>query len=185
MTTCAGCGFVYDTTDVALARLPARLEASAGAVAEVLRCGGARSRVRSEPEVWSVLEYGCHLRDVLLVQRERLLLALRTDTPTVMPMGREERGEADGYAEQALDDVARQLQDAAALLARCVSRLDAARLDRMLVYNYPESAERPLRWLAVHALHEVDHHGDDIRRQVEHFAGTTPPPPSPITDPVR
>ena len=36
----------------------------------------------------------------MLVQRERVLLALRVDEPTVVAMGRDERVEADGYSDQ-------------------------------------------------------------------------------------
>ena len=37
---------------------------------------------------------------------------------------------------------------------------------RVLVYNYPERMERDLRWVAVHTLHEVVHHGADIDAQL-------------------
>jgi hypothetical protein len=37
---------------------------------------------------------------------------------------------------------------------------------RSLVYNYPEPTERSLEWLAVHTLHEVQHHLRDIRGQL-------------------
>jgi hypothetical protein len=72
-------------------------------------------RTRSRPGVWSPLEYACHLRDVLLVQRERVLAARSTNRPDCYPMGRDERVEHDGYAEQEPEDVARQLAAAAQL----------------------------------------------------------------------
>ncbi|MCA2245114.1 DinB family protein, partial [Mycobacterium sp. WUMAC-067] len=31
---------------------------------------------------------------------------------------------------------------------------------------YPETRERSLRWVAVHTVHELQHHLLDIRRQV-------------------
>lgn len=74
--------------------------------------------------MWSPLEYGCHLRDVLLVQRERVLAA-RTDRPDCSPMGRDERVLHDGYAEQEPGDVARQLTDAAQMYGNVLSRLAA------------------------------------------------------------
>jgi hypothetical protein len=116
-------------------------------------------RARPAPATWSTLEYGCHVRDVLLVQRERVLEARRTDTPAPTPMGRDERVAHDGYAEQAPGDVARQLRDAAALFANVLRRVDAAGdWDRTIVYNYPTRVERSLRWVAVHTVHEVTHH---------------------------
>src|SRR4029079_17871291 len=79
---------------------------------------------RPQADTWSVLEYCCHVRDVLLVQRERVLLALREDRPDVATMGRDERVEADGYNEQRPVDVARQLEDAALMFTVVLRRLD-------------------------------------------------------------
>ena len=81
MTACDQCGFVYD-----LSRAPdaARdISAAAAELADILRDGRTDPRTRREPEVWSPLEYGCHLRDVLLVQRERVLDARRNDASVV------------------------------------------------------------------------------------------------------
>lgn len=105
----------------------------------------------------------CHIRDVLIAQRERTLLARRVDLPLAEPMGRDERVEHDGYAEQDPADVARQLTDAALLF---VARLGPADWDRALVYTDPEHRERTLRWLAAHTSHEVRHHLMDVRRQL-------------------
>jgi hypothetical protein len=44
--------------------------------------------------------------------------------------------------------------------------LSADDWDRTTVYNYPEAHERSLRWVAVHTVHDVQHHLLDIRRQV-------------------
>ncbi|NUS16032.1 MAG: DinB family protein [Streptomyces sp.] len=172
MTTCQECGFGYDLGDPgAFAGL---VRAAAQAYAEPLRGAPEALRARTAPEVWSPLEYACHVRDVLLVQRERVLAARRTDTPVAEPMGRDERVEHDGYAGQRPADVARQLQDAALMLAHTLDRLAPADWDRTLVYTYPERAERPLRWLAAHTLHELRHHLLDIRRQLP-----TPEPAAP------
>ncbi|MDM3975439.1 DinB family protein [Mycobacterium marseillense] len=123
-------------------------------------------RSRSHPDVWSPLEYACHLRDVLLVQRERVLAARRTSGSDCAPMGREERAEHDGYNEQDPADVARQLADAAALFSNVLARLSGDDWDRTVIYHYPETHERSLRWVAVHTVHELQHHLLDIRRQL-------------------
>ncbi len=102
----------------------------------------------------------------MLVQRERVLQTRREHTPTFTPMGRDERVEHDGYDEQAPADVARQLTDAAVLLAHVLSRLAPADWARTVVYNYPAPTERSLRWVAVHTVHEVQHHLLDARRQL-------------------
>lgn len=123
-------------------------------------------RSRARPDVWSPLEYACHLRDVLLVQRERVLAARRTSGHDCASMGREERAEHDGYSEQDPAEVARQLADAAALFSNVLARLSADDWDRTVLYHYPETRERSLRWVAVHTVHELQHHLLDIRRQL-------------------
>jgi hypothetical protein len=134
-------------------------------IAAILRDGGADVRTRRDPATWSALEYGCHVRDVLMVQRERILAARRMDRPSFDPMGRDERVEHDGYAEQDPFDVARQLGDAARLFANDLARLGPTAWDRTLMYNYPTTSERSLRWVAVHTVHELRHHLLDVRRQ--------------------
>jgi hypothetical protein len=161
---CAGCGFEYRVGD-ALGAGPAIVEEVAG-LAALMAGGAARLRTRRAPDRWSPLEYACHVRDVLIVQRERVLLARRESLPPLTPMGRDERVEHDGYAEQDPAAVARQLGDAAHLFANVLARLAAADWDRTVVYNYPEPAERSLRWVAVHTLHEVRHHLGDVRGQL-------------------
>jgi hypothetical protein len=158
------CGFVYDLGNSAavVQELPARI----AEVAEILRRRDIDLRSRRRPDVWSPLEYGCHLRDMLLVQRERVLAARWMDRPDCTPLGRDERVLHDGYADQEPDEVARQLADAAQLFANVLARLSPDDWDRVVVYHYPETSERSLHWVAVHTMHEAQHHLLDIRRQV-------------------
>ncbi|ORV43985.1 hypothetical protein AWC00_08350 [Mycobacterium conspicuum] len=135
-------------------------------VVAILRAGDVDLRSRRRPDAWSPLEYGCHLRDMLLVQRERVLAARRVDRPDCPPSGRDERVIHDGYAEQEPADVARQLGDAARLFSNVLTRLGPDDLDRTLIYHYPQTCERSLRWVALHTLHEAQHHLLDIRRQI-------------------
>jgi hypothetical protein len=161
---CEECGFEYD-----LAKAPDAASSIVTGVAEfaaLLAGSRADVRTRREPTQWSPLEYGCHLRDVLLVQRERVFTARRVERPSLEPMGRDERVDHDGYAEQEPDDVARQLTVAAQLFANVLGRLAPDDWERRVLYSYPERAERSLRWVAVHTLHEVTHHLLDARRQL-------------------
>ncbi|MGH3780766.1 MAG: DinB family protein [Pseudonocardiaceae bacterium] len=135
-------------------------------VRDLLSDRDADLRSRRESATWSPLEYGCHVRDVLLVQRERVLAARRTDRPSFNPMGRDERADHDGYSDQQPAEVARQLKDAAQLFTNILNRLSSEDWDRDLMYNYPKQAVRSLRWVAVHTLHEVSHHLLDVRRQL-------------------
>ena len=163
MDRCPECGFAYEL-DAASGSAKV-IVVGAGEIAAILTNGNDIAR-RRQREVWSPLEYGCHVRDVLLVQRERVLAALRTDCPAPEPMGRDERALHDGYAEQQPVDVARQLNDAALMFANVLARLDDAGWERTLIYNYPTPSERSLRWVAVHTEHEVRHHLGDVRAQL-------------------
>ena len=161
---CGECGFRYDLSAA---------EGAGGAISEgvetLARILGSPSRSlarRTRPETWSPLEYGCHVRDVLLVQRERLLLARREERPPLVPMGRDERVEHDGYSLQDPQSVANQLTEAARMFAHTLERLGPDDWDRTVIYNYPEARERSLRWLAVHTVHEVRHHLQDVQRQL-------------------
>lgn len=161
MAACMGCGFEYEA--VTVEEVGPAIVAGAAALGAAVAGGGSAARARPSPLVWSALEYACHVRDVLLVQRERVLLGLRAESPTLVPMGRDERVEHDGYGEQDPRDVARQLDDAALLFTRLFGRLSASERARTVTYNHPAPAERTLAWLGVHTTHEVVHHLADAR----------------------
>jgi len=164
MDRCAECGFEYDETQSSAAA--STIIEGVGGIASTLTDGARDLRARKQPHTWSPLEYGCHVRDVLLVQRERVLAARRTNRPSFEPMGRDERVEHDGYKDQDPTDVARELRDAARLFANVLQRLAPEDWSRTVVYSYPKPWERSLRWVAVHTVHEVRHHTLDVNRQL-------------------
>lgn len=161
---CGECGFAYDEAQVPKAA--GVIREGTAELAAILALGDADLRTRREAGRWSPLEYACHVRDMLYVQRERLLAARRLERPLAEPMGRDERVELDGYAGQDPADVARQLGDAALLFANDLERVSGTHWDRSLIYPYPHPAERSLRWLALHTVHEVRHHLWDVRQQL-------------------
>ena len=65
-----------------------------------LLVGGAEVRRRPEPEVWSALEYGAHVRDVFSVMLGRLELMLDEDDPTFANWDQDATAEAEHYADQ-------------------------------------------------------------------------------------
>src|SRR4051812_17789139 len=134
---CDECGFVY--ADLAPSDVPkVLLEGTAKHRNRLTTADRERVRRRSHPGTWSALEYGAHLRDVLLVQRDRLVRALVEDVPSVPTMHRDDRPELVGYADEDPAATAAELGMAADLLVRVWRRLDAGQLDRPLAYNYPE-----------------------------------------------
>jgi hypothetical protein len=120
-------------------------------------------KVRPAADVWSVLEYACHFRDVLLSQRDRVILALVEEMPSYAPMYRDERVFLAGYRREALAEVAAELPMAANLMAKVFEGLSTDQLERPCIYNYPEPSERNVAWLGHHTLHEGIHHLDDVR----------------------
>jgi DinB superfamily len=160
---CDECGFDYDAVsaeDVA-GRLRGLGPAYAEAVAAVPDV-----RRRPAPQVWSALEYACHVRDVLRLQAERLDLALRLDRPTFASMGRDQLPVTRRYNEQDPAVVLDELTAAAGALAATFESLDAAQLDRTGAYPWGDTTViRSMRWLGRHTVHEGVHHLMDIRRQ--------------------
>lgn len=165
---CAECGFSYDALSVSDA-------------AEALRGFGRRYRIpltrglkgedldallRAHPieGTWSALEYACHARDVFEIQRERLAHALVEDDYTPPPMRRDERVLEMRYNEQDAATVADDLAAHATTLATYVENLSDTELTREMHYGYPELALRSLAWVAVHTVHEGEHHLLDIGR---------------------
>ena len=138
------------------------ISAGCGQIAEILRSSPERLRIRLDPERWSPLEYACHVRDALLIQRERVLKALRGHGDEVLPMGRDERVMHDGYNEQQPRNVALQVEQAALLFTDLLQRLRPSEWELEVTYLFPAPSPRTLRWVAVHTAHEVLHHLYDI-----------------------
>jgi hypothetical protein len=170
--TCPECGFSYEL--LAPDAVPGRLRAFRSQFSEEL--AGADAAVasrRPEPAVWSALEYACHLRDVLLVQRERAVAAQVEDTPGVPRMHRDERVALCRYGAHSVADVLSQLAMAAEMCAVVFEGLDEAGWARRLVYNWPEPTERDLAWVGRHTVHEGEHHLMDVRRVLAAVRGVS------------
>jgi hypothetical protein len=159
---CEGCGFEYGSVRRELV-VPTLVDLTSRYTAALAERDVDDLRRRPSPEVWSALEYACHVRDVMLVMRERVLQMLREpEPPTFVPMGRDERVVHDRYAEQSPDDVARQLADAVSMLTFVFEGLDDDQWERRCIYNFPAPAERTLAWVAQQTVHEAEHHLLDL-----------------------
>ena len=176
MERCDSCQFLY--AEVEAQTLPARFAAFGPRyLARLLpperpAAWSALLRTRPAVDVWSALEYACHVRDVFLVQRDRLYTALVEDTPVFAPMYREQRVTLARYNAQDPEEVAAQLATAARLIAQAFEGLDAGQLQRRCLYNFPAPAERPLLWVGQHAVHEGEHHLRDVERVLAHVRAT-------------
>jgi DNA segregation ATPase FtsK/SpoIIIE, S-DNA-T family len=113
---CAECGYVYE--ELPVPEITGTLRSFGYRYREVLDGvdAGAVSK-RPQPAVWSALEYTCHVRDVLLVQRERVVLAQIEERPSFVRMYRDERVPLCGYSTSSMEPVLDQLRMAAELCA--------------------------------------------------------------------
>ncbi|MBA3286526.1 MAG: DNA polymerase IV [Acidimicrobiia bacterium] len=112
-TPCPECGFDASTFDPAT--VPDVLRANAASWVEVL----ARRDVarRPEPDVWSSLEYACHVRDVFRLFDRRLAQMLADDDPQFANWDQDETAVAERYWAQDPAVVAAELSAAAATIA--------------------------------------------------------------------
>src|SRR5262245_61431755 len=166
MDRCDSCQFIY--ADVGAQVLPTHFTAFSTRYQALLlppdRPAGWDGILRTRPAegVWSALEYACHVRDVFLVQRDRLYTALVEDTPGFVPMYRDHRVTLARYNAQDPEEVAAQLATAGRLLAQAFEALDSAQLQRRCIYNFPTPTQRSLLWVGQNTVHEGEHHLCDI-----------------------
>jgi hypothetical protein len=121
-----------------------------------------RADVRRRPraDVWSPLEYGCHVRDVYRIMDGRLALMLEQDNPTFANWDQDETARADAYEEQDPAEVGVELVGAATDLAR---RIDGVSGEQWLrPGTRSNGSEFTVESLIRYALHDVVHHLVDL-----------------------
>jgi hypothetical protein len=110
---CPECGF--DTSALVLDQVPELVRANAAAWRTVL--DDDRVHDRPSDDVWSALEYGCHVRDVLRLYDERLALMLEHDDPHFPNWDQDATAVEEHYDRQSPSVVADELESAAFDLA--------------------------------------------------------------------
>ena len=169
---CQECGYGYDNPVEAIAGTLRSLGSDYGE--RLRRTDGDALRTQPAPSVWSGLDYACHVRDVVLIQRERILLALVESCPSFAPMYREQRVELADYQAHSPDEVADQIVLAAELCATVLAGLGQEQWARPSIYNFPVPTERDVAWLGRHTLHEGVHHLGDIDRGIADIMSPAP-----------
>ncbi len=153
---CGECGFTPPPPETTGARLSATIPVWQDALA----APGANER--PSPTVWSVVEYGCHVRDSCRLFRLRLNRMLTESDPVFPNWDQDATAVEDDYFHQDATEVAEELvQEAQATAAA----FDAVR---------PDQWQRPGRrsngsvftvaTFAVYFLHDIVHHVHDITR---------------------
>jgi hypothetical protein len=158
---CADCRLSYAAVDPS--GVPERISSLLTALTVALDAVPAEDAGRRpDPDTWSVAEYVCHIRDVLVTYTLRLHRARVEDRPALDPMYNDLRARRFRYAEADPRAVVTELPRLTAGLADEVARVGRGDWDRRVTRLPGE--ERTARWLARSALHEVTHHLTDVRR---------------------
>jgi hypothetical protein len=154
---CPECG--YDARAVAAADVAALLRENAASWPEVLT-GGRDPRVRPAPDVWSPLEYACHVRDACRIFDERLRLMLTEDDPLYPNWDQDVTAVEDRYAEQDPATVAARLTAAAETLAARFAGISGDAWQR--TGRRSDGADFTVDTFARYFLHDPVHHRYDV-----------------------
>ncbi|GAC1608158.1 MAG: maleylpyruvate isomerase N-terminal domain-containing protein [Mycobacteriales bacterium] len=151
--SCDECG--YDAAAVTRQQIGPMIRANADSWGHV-----ELAAQRPDEHTWSPLEYACHVRDVLILYRERLDLMTTRDDPLYPNWNQDETAVADNYAAQDPIAVRRQLCEAAAAIA---NRFDALTPDQ---WHRPgrrsDGAAFTIDTFSRYFLHDVVHHLHDV-----------------------
>jgi hypothetical protein len=116
--------------------------------------------VRPSPGVWSVLEYGCHVRDVFRLFERRLSSMLHEDDPLFANWDQDETAVADRYGEQDPTVVQAELADAGLRIAAAFDAVDGEQWERP--GRRSDGAAFTVRSFARYFLHDPVHHLWDV-----------------------
>jgi hypothetical protein len=156
---CPECGF--DPTAQGLADLPGLVHDTAMTWSEVLARGEVAAR--PEPDVWSPLEYGCHVRDVHVLFAQRLRLMLDEDEPTFANWDQDATAVASDYGSQDPTAVGVELIEAAGTVAGIYASVTDETRGRRGVRSNGDVFT--VESLGSYHLHDVVHHLHDVEAQ--------------------
>jgi hypothetical protein len=153
---CRECGF--DAESFAREEIGGRLRANAMIWGPELVAADAS--VRSNPERWSVLEYGCHVRDVFRIFDGRVSLMQSEENPQFPNWDQDETAVAERYDLQDPAAVSRELASAAETVA---DRFDALRAEEWARPGVRSNGSVfTIESLGRYLLHDCVHHAWDI-----------------------
>jgi len=156
-TPCPECG--YNAGTVAVTDVATLLRENAASWPAVLT--GARDpRVRPAPDVWSPLEYACHVRDSCRVFDERLRLMLTEDDPLYPNWDQDATAVEERYNEQDPAEVAAELVAAAEALAARFDGVSGPAWQRP--GRRSDGAHFTVDSFARYFLHDPVHHRYDV-----------------------
>jgi hypothetical protein len=153
---CPDCGFAPSAQG--LGDLPRLVHDTAMTWSEVLARGDVG--VRPAPDVWSPLEYACHVRDVHVLFAQRLRAMLDEDEPTFANWDQDATAVEGDYGSQDATTVAVELIEAAGTVAGVYAGVTDATKDRPGVRSNGDRFT--VETLGSYHLHDVVHHLHDV-----------------------
>lgn len=153
---CPECGFDASeaTPSTAATMIPALLPRWQNALR------GANVEERSNPDTWSVLEYGAHASDVFELFTARLELMLREENPTFADWDQDQAALDGCYSTLDPADVASELVQNGLDAAAAFGAVDEADWGRRGLRS--NGAEFTVVTLAGYFLHDIVHHLHDV-----------------------
>ena len=155
-TQCPECGF--DASAVSFTEIPALTRSNASRWVDVLRRPDVATR--PYPDVWSPLEYACHVRDVFRLFDTRLALMLDEDDPRFANWDQDETAITDRYGEQDPGTVSAELVDAANAISASFEAVTLEQLDRTGTRS--DGAKFTVDSFARYFAHDPIHHLWDV-----------------------
>ena len=119
-------------------------------------------RQRPSEDVWSALEYACHVRDVFRLYDHRLKLMLEESNPSYPNWDQDEAAISGAYEDEEPSAVATELTQSAAALA---ARFDAVEADEWeRTGERSDGARFTVESFARYLIHDPIHHLHDVRQ---------------------
>jgi hypothetical protein len=157
---CPECGFAADSIDKS--EIPGLIRDNAAAWQDVFR-GLADARARKRPDVWSPLEYACHVRDVFRIYEYRLGLMLSEDDPHFPNWDQDATAVQERYGEQDPEQVLVELRLAAESIADAFARVEGEQWGR--TGNRSDGVRFTVDTMGRYFVHDPIHHLHDVASQ--------------------
>jgi hypothetical protein len=154
---CAECGF--DAAAIAREDIAAELLAATPRWQTALRRTDVRAR--PNPAIWSVLEYGCHARDVHVIFGARTRLMLSDDNPEFENWDQDRTALEKRYWTTDPSEVAREIDVAGQSAAAAFTGLSTEQWSRP--GRRSNGSLFTTETLGIYYLHDIVHHLHDVR----------------------
>lgn len=153
---CPECGF--DPEAIEPVALPELIRENLRGWAVAL--AGPDTATRPAATTWSVLEYGCHVRDVHLLFAERVRLMLEVDEPTFANWDQDATAVEQDYGSQDPEAVSRALAEAGEAFAGLLAQVTPEQWRR--AGRRSNGSVFTVASLGIYYLHDVVHHLHDV-----------------------